>query len=290
MEIVDVDKKIKFYKSSNERHKISRDIWGLYLKNDYSNKEYLMKLKELCNLIQGINPYFSYSKVHESFSDDLIKILKMMNDDRIISFFQNAINGSSIDYCDDLYVGETKALLVNEKESSNSKLHILFPTTNLNTNISYSALIHELVHYSLVKPHVKEAMEYSEVLSMFFEYLMYMNTSDAGDQYFYNNRLVSLCNDKTCFNEDLNFALDEDILGISPEYYEGALSSSATYYDSLEYALQLIERNGEDKKLVMDSIGKILQGESSCDIESKKLDIDTSSYKELKKIITNHKC
>ena len=270
---IDDSKKIKYYVSSNNEHAISRNVWGLYVRNNYHDLNVLLKLRTLCGMIQYFDSLFAKYKVSLSYDEVLNEVLELIDDDKTSSFFESARKHSSIDYRDDLIIGESKARIIGEKDSAITRLQIIIPKSTEKTNIGYSALTHELVHYSLVRPHVKEAIEYSEALPMFFEYLIYNNTTNDGDEYFYNNS-----------------AIHWERLGIDRKYYEGSLAASTSYYDSFEYALQLIERIKEDKDTVKKSIGSILQGETSCDIEAKKLDIDTSSYKYLRKVIDNCKC
>ena len=114
---------------------------------------------------------------------------------------------------------------------------------------------------------------------------MYQETSIDGFPYFINNRLV-LLND-TCedLRDDLYYANNPHFLGIDEENYEGVLSANNAYLESLEYVLNLIEREKQDSRTVNKSISRILQGESTCVDEAKKLDIDTTCHKQLRKVI-----
>ena len=74
-------------------------------------------------------------------------------------------------------------------------------------------------------------------------------------------------------------------LGIDPKYYGNAIASDLCYVESFEYVLNLIEQLKTNRKDVQLSISNIILGETSCIEESKRLDINPTKFKKIKKLI-----
>ena len=288
MKSFDIDKKRQFYIKSNENAKTSRNMLGLGLLRDYKDPSTLKRISDFCNFFKEYNELFLYREIDILFIDALANLLDRIDDDKISEFFIKAYLDSKIIY-DDLDISESKAAIFSKDGKINYQ--VMLPDKYKNTNLSYAILTHELTHYLLaLKERKIDAFEFSEVLSIYFEYLMYQETSIDGFPYFINNRLV-LLND-TCedLRDDLYYANNPHFLGIDEENYEGVLSANNAYLESLEYVLNLIEREKQDSSTVNKSISRILQGESTCVDEAKKLDIDTTCHKQLRKVIKMWKC
>ena len=282
-----IEKKIKFYTGYDKKARTAIDNLNLYLLRDYCDRDYLMKMAEFCKNNPISEKPFIFCDSKHSFIDTLAEMLDKIGEDSISMYFIEAFQESKINYVKDLYVGDSTSKISRQS----GDFHIFIPDGNRNSNLTYAILTHELTHYLLKRVDRKEdAFEYSEALSIFFEYLMYKEASKNGKTFFLNNRLSLLSNNCSDLTDDLHYALNPEILGIDSKIYEGVIASNNCYLESAEYALQLIERAKDDKKAVYSLIGDILEGKSTCVKATQKLDIDTSNYKQLRKVIKKQQC
>jgi hypothetical protein len=146
--------------------------------------------------------------------------------------------------------------------------------------------MHELSHFSMIYGACSDYYEYSEALSMFFEYMM-LEECNKGKGYedFINNRLSLLRSTFSDISGDLYFAMNPNYLGIGCKNYSYPLASNISYPESFEYVLNLIDRRKEDKEYVDSKLGLLLYRKISLDSVAKDLDFDTSKHEKVRKLI-----
>lgn len=284
MEKANVKNLRQFYITSDAINRSKRENLKLVLLRDYTDPLVVRRIRDITCDLPNFDMPFIFENSRDSYLVTLIELLNRIGDEDIKTFFVNAYNNTVITHIDDLMFGESKVKIF--KKDDRVIFQICLPSSEKNSNLSYAIITHELSHYMLTNDdRPKEAFEYSEALPMYFEYLTYNEVCDNGYHFFINNRLASLNDDYKDLKDDLEFAGKPSILGIDPKYYQEYLAKGNCYLESLEYALNLIDRASEDKKAVYESIRKILLGESTCLEEGKVLDIDTSRYDKLQKIL-----
>ncbi len=284
MEKTKIDILRHFYITSYAELKEKRKNLKFDLLRDYTDPLVIKRIQDATVNLPMFDGPLIFCEAKNSYIITLADLLSNIGDDDIQGFFVNAHNNTVLTYVDDLLFGESKAKIIR----TGDKLiyQVCLPNREKTSNLSYAVITHELSHYTLTNDdRPKEAFEYSEALPMYFEYLTYNEACDNGYHFFINNRLASLNDDYKDLKDDLEFAGKPSILGIDPNYYQEYLAKGNCYLESLEYALNLIDRASEDKKAVYESIRKILLGESTCLEEGKVLDIDTSRYDKLQKIL-----
>ena len=167
----------------------------------------------------------------------------------------------------------------------NSKDQIIYLTRNRLKDIDFIAFSHEMGHIPILKKGGNyDYFEYSETLSIFFEYLasIYLD-KDNVYSLFLKNRLDVGAEESLFFLEasenikDDNSQDDYDLLINMRESYK--------YIISLEYALNLIELYNTDKKTFNNYLDEIVVGKSSFKELEKDLNLDIKSYKMLRKHI-----
>ncbi len=253
---------------------------------DYQDKEFLKKIADLTERKIPSDFKFIFNPIYEQFSDSLYNLLKNFNDQEVTDFFNYVFEHSRIKHSDKLNIQESRAITTIDKDGK-YKFDIEVPNIT-SVDILAAEIIHELTHFSsfIYNSNKEDALEYSEVLSMFFEYLMYEELlKEKGKDTFISNRISMLRENFKEMKENLHYAINPSYLEINPEVYTNVLASDLTYIESLEYVLGLIERREDDKRAVNNSIKDILTGKSTCIDEREKLDIETSNYKKLKKMI-----
>lgn len=282
---LDIEQAKRYYQSANALEESIRNNLHMYLKNDYSDKELLALLQIMVSFIMSKRRNLICLYADDNFDEAYRNMLLKTGRAEIIENFNRAFREANIDYVDGLDYSESKTRIVKDVNGE-LQYQIKFPNVLISTNLSYAALAHELTHFVLYRNSKKwTSIEYSEAMSFFFEYLMYLESTKDGEFYFLNNRLYGLGYEGKSFRDDLKYAQNPQILGIDEQCYVGPIAAAACYYDSLEYTLGLIEREKTDPKDVYSSVGKIITGESTCEKEAHRLDIDTSSYKRLRKVI-----
>ena len=287
MLLIDREKLAKHYTLYNRMLKKTYDSLGYKLKYDYNNKKYLNRIEKLASIPISDDYLFAYIDVPYSFIDCLSSVLSNFDNEELMNLFTAMYLDTTIDLDDTMSdIGECRAN-VSATPDGKFDFTIKIPEDYKNTNILYAALLHEYAHFStMIKNINSDYYEYSEVLSMFFEYLMYENiTPSLGYQFFINNRVTALKETLSDLKDDLLFAKSPSYLEIPFDTYKLPIASALSYSDGFEFVLSLIERMDFDSKEVYKSMSKIALGLSTCEIESKKLDIDTSSYKNIKKLI-----
>lgn len=252
---------------------------------DYKDKEFLKKISDLTKREIPDSYKFIFNPVHEQFIDSLYNLLKNFDDQEVSDFFNYVFRHSRIRHSNRLNINESKAVTTIDQDG---KYKFDIEVSNITSvDILAAEIIHELTHFSsFIYSNKEDALEYSEVLSMFFEFLMYEELlKEKGKDTFISNRMSMLQDNFKEMQENIHYAINPSYLEINPEVYTNVLASDLTYIESFEYVLGLIERREKDKTAVNNSVKDILTGKSTCVDEREKLDIDTSSYKKLKKMI-----
>lgn len=283
---LDIDKRRQFYIKYNKKVMTNSKLLGLKLLRDYSDPKTVKRILDFCrDLPDQKDRPFIYCECDIPFIDALGSMLDKLGDEAIADFFIEAFSNSLVTYDDTLDIGDSISRVTIDGDTASFEISL--PNSNKETNLFYAANTHELTHYPFGPFERKiESLEFSEVLAMYFEYLMYKETSLDGYPFFMNNRLIMLDSNCEDLEVDAKYAANPDILGIDPKYYHGSLASGNEYLESLEYVLNLIAREG-DQELVIKSISRVIKGDSDLSREAKKLDIDTKDYKQLRKIIKN---
>ena len=271
---IDNEKLKKFY--INRNHFLSRTFNNCHfeLKYDYtSNKtleniDYLLKKQGNCDKeLIDFEVDFDNEKIIDLMSAFYFKTEILKDKERTIK-----------DCYSNIFLGK----------DNNFKCSINSPDQEKDTCMLYASFAHELVHFpQLLRSRNGEYLEYSEVLSRFFEYLMYEKISNGKeDKLFLNNRIVQLSDIQSDFEDDLYYAKNDNLLGLPRDNYSIILASSLSYYESLEYVLQLIEYyKNNDKQKISDLVYRVLIDESSMKNEAANLNIDTNNYPKLTKLL-----
>lgn len=166
----------------------------------------------------------------------------------------------------------------------NSKNQKIYLTKNQFKDIDFIAFSHELGHLPYLRVGGrKEFYEYSEILSIFFEYLSCLKI--YGDEA-YNNFLKIRLNiakeEALAFLEANKQDFYEDNYHFF--YLENEKRDHIKYVISLDYVLNLIDIYNTDRKTITDLIDSVVVGYSSFKEETKKLNID-NDCKKLVKVI-----
>lgn len=274
-----------FYIKYTEKHKRLLEQSDLRLKYNYSDKAVLAQLEMLSKI--SIPEYYQREEhfTDNSFLDNLYVLLQGMDNDKITNYFLGAYLSAKINRIDGLHMDDCRAGII--KDDKKITFNIDIPNIDIETDTLHAAIMHELSHFSLLLGKSRsDIYEYSEALSIFFEDMMYKAINGkAGERIFIKNRLTMLRDTYDDLEEDLFYAKNPHYLGIDSKYYEMCLASNISYPESFEYVLQLLKRRKEDHIYVDNMIGGLLFGEDSLEGAAKKLDINTSNYRETLKLI-----
>ena len=283
----DKNKIINYYNSYYNMLKRTYDFLGYKLKYNYCDKEFLNEMKKYASIPIPDDFQVSYIDVQYNFYDCFLNILNDFNNEELMELFKNLYSKTNIVDDSNLDINECRSFIIPSNDNSYNYL-INIPKDYSQTNILYAALAHEFAHFfTMVNNQNQELYEYSEVLSIFFEYLMYEYiTPFFGYQFFVNNRLAALKNNFSDLKDDLRYANNPHYLDIPSDMYSLPLADAISYSDGLEYVLLLIDKmNCDNKKDVYNSMAKVALGLSTFSQEAKRFDIDTSSYNNIKKLI-----
>ena len=274
----------KYYSYYSDFLKKTVDSVGYILKYNYDNPKVLQKIYELSNINIPFDYKLKLKKEDKDFILCLSTMLSQFDNDMIGNFFETVFPLTSFVFDESLSIEDSKATIIKDNEEFS--FTITLPKNIGDSNLSYSSIAHELTHFSMIYGNIKDYYEYSEALSMFFEYMMY-EVCNKGEGYndFVNNRLALLKNCFSLMKDDLYFAMNPHYLGISRKNYELPLASQMSYPESLEYTLNLIDRRSEDKEYVDDQIAKLLYREKSLESVSKSLDFDTSEHNKILSLV-----
>jgi hypothetical protein len=280
----EIGKITNFYISYNKMKEEVLSKTNLRLKYDYCNLDVLEKVQDVALLIMPNFDKAREIKTELSFIDYLSSIICEMDSEKILEFFEKTLEISNINH---KRIGMNECTSRIIAKNNRIKFDITLPIRKRNTDLLSVATIHELSHYSLYLNRDKmDIYEYTEVLPIFFEYMMYsIIYKNEGKEKFINNRLRMIGNNIDDLEIDLMYATNPHYLNISPENYEFSIASALTYIESFEYVLQLIENRENNKKEVDETIGKMLMGEQTLEETTKKLDINVDNYNHIYKLI-----
>ena len=256
------------------------------LKYDYSSRETLQMIDSLIRTDRPKEYKLIERPTEYTFIDNLSKVLVDMDNDKVNDFFCNIVSFAKQEKESGLDVTDCRARIIQDENGL--RFIIKVPDRNYETDFLHAAIAHEFAHFSLfLGKNRSDTYEYSEALSMFFEYMMYCsaNGKELGNSRFENNRIYMLDDTFEDIKEDLFYALHPECLGIDPKYYKVPLAANLAYPESFEFTLQLIERREEDKKYVDDYIGSLLLGSASVEEMAYDLDIETKNYPKLTKLL-----
>jgi hypothetical protein len=255
------------------------------LKYDYSNPKVLQDFYELCNIHIPTIYKTTMKNEKKDFLLCMSNLLASVTDERIADYFTTVYSAINFRYDKELSLEESKAIVI-KCDDNNKSFTISLPECEEPNNILYSTIMHELSHFSMIYGACSDYYEYSETLSMFFEYMM-LEECNKGKGYedFINNRLSLLRSTFSDISGDLYFAMNPNYLGIGCKNYSYPLASNISYPESFEYVLNLIDRRKEDKEYVDSKLGLLLYRKISLDSVAKDLDFDTSKHEKVRKLI-----
>ncbi len=280
------EKMQNYYISYNNYLKKSAVALGSILKYDYKDKEFLKKLKDIICAAIPIEYQKEQFLVNRPFSYYLSKVIFDFNSDIVIEYFGRVLSVVQIvDKDPDL---ELEDCIGRFYKDSNDMLEykIFIPKTDFPSNLLYTAMMHELSHFYMIYAKQEDFYEYSEVLSMFFEFLMHKAINEEkGYNDFINCRMEMLGNMNRDGKDDINYALNPSILKLQRSTYAYPLATSVSYIEGLEYVLKLLDRREEDRPLVDEVINRVLLGEMNFRDVASILDIDSSNYDKINKLL-----
>ncbi len=263
------------------------DVCHFKLKYDYGDIKTINKIEALLeNQVQD-NKKLIDTEVNKPFYEYFFEILDEFDSDKIFNLLSAYYFKSEILKDRDRTIADCSSR-IDIDVNNNFKYSIKLPDLEKDSSMLYAAYAHELVHFpQLNRKRNYEYMEYSEVLSMFFEYLMYEKINPGkGKKIFINNRIKQLWDNKYDFENDLFYAKNNHVLELKRDKFALLLASYLSYYEGFEYTLSLIDYTKENnQKKLSDLVYNVLFDESSMKEEAEKLRIDTSKYSKILKII-----
>lgn len=280
------DKIKNMYIKNNKKLQQTFDSCHFILKYDYTSDKMLNKIDSLLENQKSSNKEFIDLDVEKPFYEYFFEILDEFDSDKIFNlmsafYFKTEIlkdKNKTIEDCSsrvDLDIDKQFVYSINA------------PDQEKDTSMLYASYAHELIHFpQLIRKKNYEYYEYSEVLSIFFEYLMYDKISHGkGNKILLNNRIKQLYSNKSDLENDLYYAQNNHVLNLPRDTFSLLLANYISYYDGLEYVLHLIDYYHDNKKKISDLVYRVLFDESSMKKEAEKLRIDTSSHSRILKII-----
>lgn len=231
-----------------------------------------------------------YRKAQKGFQQYLKEITKEFSSPQIERYFSYAQAKSHI------YISQNLNLIASISVNKNDQE--VDTTIQINafdgTNKTYIELIHELSHfyqfYLSRKRNIVEPIHLLEVIPIYFEYLMYVKTSNEPFSDFVNNRLSMTfgVQDNNIYNERLIALLSQK--NNDPKIAK-CLEQNQRYFYGFLLALSLIERRKNYKVAVEEEIRRVLVGEHSSYKMIRNLDINPYDLKPIEKVLrkTNKK-
>ena len=279
--------KLRDYFIQYDKNVISDFVKEYYkLKYDYSSPLTIAMLEDLINCDFSNFNDIVVKDTDKPFKDYFLSVNKDLKDERVYNHFLSVLSSAKIIKREGYDFENTRARITMNDDRSNS-LTIEIPSKS-DSNLLYAALMHEYTHlfmFTKNKNRQVDCYEYSEVPSMYLEYLMYKKMDpENGLSDFINNRIISIKSSLMDCEEDLLYAKNPNYLMLPTDIYNAPLSSELSIPEGLEYVLNLIDREEELKGCSYDLIAKVLLGVSTCEKEAKILDIDTSKFKKIKKL------
>ena len=266
-----------YYISYNKLQKKLNEKTCFKLKYDYCDQCTLKKIKHLSDL--RIPSMFKKKEIITNIPciDAISMVLDEIDDDRIVDFFESSLFFANF-IKKDIDVEESKSRVF--LDNSKVLFEVIVPETVYNSDLLNASIIHELAHFSLVygKDNV-DYLEYSEVLPIFFEYLMYCALDkENGYNRFVNNRFGMLNSNIEDLRQDIMYALNPNYLNIAQENYVYSIALNLTYLESIEFVLQLIEARKKGKSSVDKLIGSALVGDESLMRMEEEIGLNVSTH------------
>ena len=257
------------------------------LKYDYTANETLNRLAARYENQHFNNRDYMDMGVKRPFCDTFLEILDSFDSDKIFNLLSRIYCSTEIVSKPNLFIEDMITDIEVNRDTNELRYRIIGPEQEKDTAMLYASYAHELLHIpQLLRKRYYEYYEYSEVLSMYFEYLVYDKISHGnGKKMFLNNRIKQLNMNKSDYEDDLSIAKNNHLLEADRDLFSLQLAEDVSYYEGLEYALALIDYTNEHgKKKMGDIIYRVLYDQSSMKDEAEKLKIDTSKCSRLLKM------
>lgn len=285
--VKDIDKIKKIYINKDIILSKTFESSHFKLKYDYTSKEVLNKLDALIENQTSKNKKLIDLEVDRPFYEYFFEILDELDSDKIFNLLSSYYFKAEMKKNKDLSIEDCSSRI--ERDLNNEYTFMInVPDQEKDSGMLYAAHIHELIHFpQLIRKKNYEYLEYSEVLSMYFEYLMYEKISKGkGKKIFLNNRVKQLYDFKEDFQTDLYYAKNSEKINLPKNTFSLTLANYMSYYEGLEFVLELIDLYDENKKkIISDMIYKVLFDQSSLMKEANNLKIESSKYSKILKII-----
>ena len=278
---IDKEKLKLYYINKDKLLKRTYDFCGFVLKRDYTDDKIIDKISNLLSHKIPSNYQLIDQKEKKPFVENYFNVLYDFDNEKLYDLMTmyylktNVLKDKNItieDCIGGIRFGE-----------NNEEIYSINSPDQDDTSLLYASYIHELFHFpQLIQRKNKECYEYSEVVSMYFEYLMYEELfPNMGLNVFVNNRLYHLEDLRLDFIDDVIARRNYEYFNLPKETFSILLGSYMSYYEGIEYVLNLIELNKNDPKEVKKMITRILFDNSSCKKEAEKHNIETSSFSKL---------
>ena len=284
---IDNNKIRKMYINRDKMLNKTFEVCHFKLKYDYTSDDTLNKIASLLENQTNRNKELIDLEVEKPFYEYFFEILDELDSDKIFNLMSAFYFKSEILKDRDRTIVDCYSRVDLDKDN-NLKYSINLPDQERDSSMLYAAHTHELIHLpQFTRKRHFEYLEYSEVLSMYFEYLMYEKINPGkGKKIFINNRVKQLGYNKDDFESDLYCAKNNKELELDRSKFSLLLADHLSYYEGLEYVLSLIDYSKENsKKKMSDLIYRVLFDESSMKEEAEKLRIDTSKHSKILKFI-----
>ena len=283
---IDNEKLKKFYINRNIFLSKTFNNCHFELKYDYTLDNTIENIDKLLKIKEKSDRKIIDFEVDKPFHEFFFEILDELDNEKIIDLMSAYYFKTIILKDKERTIKDSYSTIYYEKDN-NFNYSINSPDQEKDTSMLYASYAHELIHFpQLLRNRNYEYMEYSEALSIFFEYLMYEKMSNGnGEIILSNNRVVQLYDNIVDFKTDLFYAKNNYLLGLPRDSFSICLADYLSYYESLEYVLQLIEYYKKNKEKTSDLIYRVLFDESSMKNEAEKLGIETKNYPKLVKTL-----
>lgn len=277
----------KIYINRNKMLSKTFNSAHLKLKYDYTSELTLRKIESILENQNSSSKEFIDFEVNKPFYEYYFEVLDDFDSDKIFNLMSSFYSKVEILKDAEKTVADCSSRIGIDQDSQ-FVYSINGPEQESDTGMLYAAYAHELAHFpQFVRKRNYEFAEYSEVLSMYFEYLMYEKMYPGkGKKIFINNRIKQLYDNKSDFEKDLFYAKHDSILNLPRDNYSFTLADSLSYYEGLDYVLSLIDYSKENnKKKISDIVYRVLFDLSSMKDEAERLKIDPSKCSKILKII-----
>ena len=280
--MIDKDNLRKFYIESNEQLKKKLEALDFKLKYDYEDPEtlnYFLRLSEIIvprvELVERIE--------YRSFLECLKEMLNGIDNPIVKDYFLRMYSLTEFDSSPSVELNCSKSSII--KNGNNLSFKLALPEYPYDVNFLFSTITRGLAQFYMFYGNCRDYYEYSEVLPIFFEYLM-LQTCDKenGEQDFIDYHLNALNDNLSDLNNDLFFAINDEYLKINRHFYSLCLADTMSYIESFEYVLNLIDRRNEDKEYVDFQVASVLARETSLQKVAQDLDIKVSKYQKIRKL------